>query len=264
MNNNHNLSSFFDQSGKNYDPPLEEMKELIATFLTPETVKDKTILDAGCGIGLASVIFDLWGAKNVTGLDISPDSIKKAQILKEKYQASQVKFAVADLDEIILPENNFDFVFSRGVSFYMSDLKKYLNKLALTVKPNGFMIIDFVRTSRLTYLTEKIRRIFQIIPNRYKKNVSKILSFLAYPIIKKILGKKAKLSHGKTVSQMFYEHFFSPVSMKTTTLNEIKEILGNNYTIIDLNVPNIGLHSPKTSFYLKITKKNNENTFNQS
>ena len=38
---NKDLSSFFDESGKNYDPPLAEMKELLLSYLTPEIIKDK-------------------------------------------------------------------------------------------------------------------------------------------------------------------------------------------------------------------------------
>jgi len=257
---NKDLSSFFDESGKNYDPPLEEMKELIASYLTPEDIKDKTILDAGCGLGLSTVIFNLWGAKKVVGLDISPASIQKAEILKKKYRADNIEYAVADLDAVNLPDNYFDLVFSRGVSFYSLDLKHYLNKLTQATKPNGFLIIDFVRTSPITYLTERIRRILKIIPQKYHQKISKIFSFIGFPFIKLILEKKAKLNNGKTVEQIFYEYFFSPVPMKTTSIKEIEEIIGANYIITDLNVPNLGLHSPKTSFYLKIIKKPDENT----
>src|SRR3989338_36790 len=259
---NKDLSSFFDESGKNYDPPLAEMKELLLSYLTPEIIKDKIILDAGCGIGLASLIFGLWSAKEVVGLDISAASIQKAEILKKKYQADKVKFLMTDLDKIGWPDNYFDFIFSRGVSFYASDLKSYLNKLAKITKPNGFLIIDFVRATKITYLTEKIRKIFRLIPRSYHKKLSQILSFISFPLIKMLLGKKAKLVGGKNVEQMFYEHFFSPIEMKTTSIDEIKIILGPNYLITDLNVPNIGLHSPKTSFYLKIIKKSDENTLN--
>ena len=260
--NNKNLSSFFDQSGKNYDPPLEEMKELLLSYLTPEDIKDKNILDAGCGIGLSCLIFSGWGAKHIIGVDISSESIQKAELLKKKYNANNIEYLVSDLDKIDLLDKNFDFVFSRGVSFYSLDLQHYLDKLTKVTKPNGFLIIDFVRDSKIIYLTERIGRILKIIPQNHQKKISKILSFISYPIIKIFLGKKAKLNNGKTVEQMFYEHFFSPVTMKTTNIDEIKKILGPNYNVIDLNVPNIGLHSPKTSFYLKITKKLNENITN--
>ena len=259
---NKDLGSFFDQSGKNYDPPLEEMEELISSYLTPEDIKDKNILDAGCGIGLASIIFNFWGAKKVLSLDISPESIQKAEILKKKYQVDNIEYKVAYLDNADLPDNYFDLVFSRGVSFYSLDLKRYLNKLIKATKPNGFLIIDFVRATKITYLTEKIRKIFRLIPRSYQKKLSQILSFISFPLIKMLLGRKAKLVGGKNVEQMFYEHFFSPIEMKTTSIDEIKIILGPNYLITDLNVPNIGLHSPKTSFYLKIIKKSDENTLN--
>ena len=259
---NEDLSYFFNQSGKNYNPPLKEMKELISSYLTPEDIKDKIILDAGCGIGLASIIFNFWGAKKIVGLDISTTSIEKAEILKKKYQADNVEYVVADLDKVNLPDNYFDLVFSRGVSFYSLDLKQYLYKLIKTTKPNGFLIIDFVRNNKIIYLTERIGKILKLIPKNKQKKISKLLSFMSFPFIKLILGKKAKLNNGKTVEQMFYEHFFSPVTMKTTSINEINKILGPRYIITDLNVPNLGLHAPKTSFYLKITKKLDENTFN--
>lgn len=248
------LGSFFDESGKNYNPPLAEMKELVSSFLRPETIKDKIILDAGCGIGLASFIFDSWGAAKVVGLDVSPASINKAKVLKEKHRAKNIEFEVSDLDKANLPDNYFDLVFSRGVSFYVLDLKNYLEKLTSATKPNGYLIIDFVRATSITYLTEKIRRVFKFIPLRRQKSVSQILSLIGFPFIKILLGKKAKLSGGKNIEQMFYEHFFSPVAMNTTNILKVKEILGQNYIVTDLNVPNLGLHSPKTSFYLKITK----------
>ena len=257
---NKDLGSFFDQSGKNYDPPLEEMEELISSYLTPEDIKDKNILDAGCGIGLASIIFNFWGAKKVLNLDISPESIQKAEILKKKYQVDNIEYKVADLDKADLPDNYFDLVFSRGVSFYSLDLKRYLNKLIKATKPNGFLIIDFVRNSKIIYLTEKIGKILKLIPQNQQKKISKTLSFIGFPFIKLILGKKAKLNNGKNVEQIFYEYFFSPVAMKTASIKEIREILGPNYLITDLNITNLRLHSPKTSFYLKIIKKPDENT----
>ncbi|MDO8669166.1 MAG: class I SAM-dependent methyltransferase [Candidatus Buchananbacteria bacterium] len=262
FNDDKNLSSFFDKSGQNYNPPLEEMKELLSAYLTPEMIKDKTVLDAGCGIGLSCIIFNLWGAKEIVGLDISPESIQKANILKKEYKADDIEYIVADLDKFDLPNKKFDLIFSRGVSFYSLDLKKFLDGLTKAVKDDGFLVIDFVRNSQVTRMTERIRRIFKIIPKKYERILSKILSFIGFPIIKLILGKKAKLNNGKTTEQLFYEHFFSPVAMKTTTIDEIKQILGPDYTAVDLNVPNLGLHSPKTSFYLKITKNLNENITN--
>ena len=35
-------------------------------------IKDKVVLDAGCGVGLSSIVSSILGAKNVIALDISP------------------------------------------------------------------------------------------------------------------------------------------------------------------------------------------------
>lgn len=249
------LAYFFDKSGKNYNSPLQEMEELLSECFQKETIKDKIILDAGCGIGLASIIFSRWGARKVIGLDISQESLNKAKQLKKEYQIDNIEFLRGDIAQLNFPDNCFDFVFSRGVSPYFPALKVYLNEMTRVAKINSPLIIDFIRKNKINFIQERLRLLFLIAPDKSRGAIAKIFSFLGFPVLKLILGKKAKLSKDKKLEKIVYELFFSPVKITATSITELKNILPENFIVQELNIPNLGLHSPRTSFFVRIIKK---------
>ena len=115
-----------------------------------------TILDVACGKGRHSIYFNQKGM-NVTGIDLSQNSIKIAKRNENK----TLHFATHDMREIY-KKNSFDLVTNMFTSFgYFDDEKdeqKAINAMALNLKKNGILIIDFMnieKVSRTLVKTEK-------------------------------------------------------------------------------------------------------------
>ena len=63
--------------------------------------KNKIILDAACGEGYGSFFLNKWGAKEVFGLDIDEETIKKADKI---FGSSNVKFQCHDVEKLPFPD----------------------------------------------------------------------------------------------------------------------------------------------------------------
>lgn len=78
-------------------------------------IKDKKILDLGCGMGDATLYFAFCGAK-VYALDISPQMIKLVNKLAKKYGFTKKIYAKVGVAEKLPYETNtFDFVYGNGI-----------------------------------------------------------------------------------------------------------------------------------------------------
>ena len=101
---------------------------------------DSKILDLCCGSGQATkVLTEL--SKNVTGLDASPLSLKRA-----KANVPHADYVEAFAEEIPFTENEFDIVHTSAALHEMQpeQLQKILNEVYRILQPGGiFAIVDF-------------------------------------------------------------------------------------------------------------------------
>jgi len=102
-------------------------------------VKDKEILDAGCGVGFGSMLFAKNEAKTVTGISISDLEIERAKINKTKAGFSNVTFEMATFDDTT--ENNFDLIFCVESLKHSLDFEKSFQFLLKGLKTKGKLII---------------------------------------------------------------------------------------------------------------------------
>src|SRR3990172_4714348 len=108
-----------------YQTPLtlEEMlgnlfgqKELLAEIYNSEA---KTILEAGTGSGAMSIFFS-WLGRDVTGVDLDPKIIEKAEAENQRF-GGRAKFVVADTLRLPFPDRSFDLIFHQGLLEHFSD-----------------------------------------------------------------------------------------------------------------------------------------------
>jgi len=110
--------------------------------------KDKLILEAGCGTGrLCCLLARDFPNLQVIGMDISPNSLKIANRLKEYLQLSNVSFETGNLFQMPYPDNYFDVVFNDGVIEHFSlnenpNYKDALKEMIRVTKPKGKIIVD--------------------------------------------------------------------------------------------------------------------------
>ncbi|PIU02780.1 MAG: hypothetical protein COT55_01740 [Candidatus Diapherotrites archaeon CG09_land_8_20_14_0_10_32_12] len=150
------------------------MKKILSfANLTIPDLKDKDVLDAGCGTGDKSIFSALKGAK-VTSIDLSSGQLQKA---KENAAANNVKIRILEMD-ILNPDfkklGKFDYIFCLGVLHHTKNAKKGFENLCKLLKPNGIIIIAlYHKYARLKYrIIRTLLRIF------VSKDPEKLISFL--------------------------------------------------------------------------------------
>jgi len=109
----------------------------------PADSKNIKILDIACGKGAVAVKIAESLGVNVYGFDLLPDFIEYArQKAKELNVSPLCHFAIADANEIVNMEANYDCVIFGAAGNILGSPQETLNKLLKTVKPNGFILID--------------------------------------------------------------------------------------------------------------------------
>jgi ubiquinone/menaquinone biosynthesis C-methylase UbiE len=121
--------------------PLRKVEKAILSKLKPNS----EILDLGCGAGRFSIGAAEMGF-NVTGIDITPDSIKTASRKSEFLNLKNVKFLVGDMIELPFEGGVFDYVFCPRFSINavatFSRREKTIQEMIRVVKNNGTIFIE--------------------------------------------------------------------------------------------------------------------------
>jgi SAM-dependent methyltransferase/uncharacterized protein YbaR (Trm112 family) len=165
-----------------YHKDLDEWKNNFKFYFEPvgdlSFLKDKLILDAGCGNGRHTYCISDY-AKEVISFDLSR-SVDVA--FRNNKEHDNVNFIQADIYNLPFRENLFDFIFSIGVLHYLPFPEKgFKNLLGLLKNGSGILVYvyhSFSKTSLNYYLvklTDFLRRFTT-------KTPYKVLYILSYPI----------------------------------------------------------------------------------
>ena len=117
----------------------EDIIELIKkhTVITGNT----RILDLACGKGAVSTSIAQYLNVKITGIDLVPEFIDYAkQKANELCVDAFCHFETGDINNAILTERNYDFVILGSAGSVLGTPKETLDKLRLTVKPNGYIV----------------------------------------------------------------------------------------------------------------------------
>ena len=102
-------------------------------------VKNKTILDLGCGDGNMDIKFVNMGAKSVFATDISQNMINEAKI---KNGSDKIEYEVYKMEDISNLKMKFDIVYSSLAFHYIEDFDKLLHDIHNLLNPNGILIFS--------------------------------------------------------------------------------------------------------------------------
>lgn len=97
----------------------------------------RRIVDLGCGFGWFARHAAAQGAESVLGLDLSENMIARA---KAETTAAAVRYEIADLDQLVLPETAFDFAYSSLAFHYVADFDRLVRTLHAALKPGSSFV----------------------------------------------------------------------------------------------------------------------------
>jgi ubiquinone/menaquinone biosynthesis C-methylase UbiE len=105
-------------------------------------VKDKDVLEIGCGNGFGGYLLNQLEPKSYVGLDVMEEQIA---IARKKYP--QLKFLVQDATDLSLfADTSKDVVIIFGVLHHIPEWRKVLDEIARVLKPDGSLFLEEPRT----------------------------------------------------------------------------------------------------------------------
>jgi 2-polyprenyl-3-methyl-5-hydroxy-6-metoxy-1,4-benzoquinol methylase len=128
------FASEFDSKMNMYDTN-KRIEIIYNDFLGNEDLKNKKVLDAGCGTGWFSKAAAERGAA-VTSMDLGEN------LLAEVAKKCKSERVVGSILEIPFPENTFDFVVTSEVIEHTPDPYKALHEIYRVLKPGGTMVLS--------------------------------------------------------------------------------------------------------------------------
>lgn len=108
-------------------------------FFTGNFVKDKVVLDIGCGTGYGTHFLIKAGAKKVIGIDNSYETIEYAQ---SHYRSNNLEFKQMDIDSINLTAQSFDVIIALEVIEHLKNPNLLLNEIKKLLKSDGVAILS--------------------------------------------------------------------------------------------------------------------------
>lgn len=142
---------FFEAVAKNrYKAYAPWLKKLIDGI----DVKDKTVLELGCGLGTDLMSFARNGAK-VIGLDLTPKHIELARKLF-KISNMPAEFVLGDAENMDIPSESIDVVYSFGVLHHTPHIDKAVTEIQRVLKPGGLAVVGLYHKNSWQYWVNMI------------------------------------------------------------------------------------------------------------
>ncbi len=150
-------------------------------------VKDKKILDVGCGSGIFMIDFAKRGAY-VIGIDYSQKmiDIARKELKHYKIPSNQYKLVQANATELPFKDQSFDFILTTGLTDYLTDKQdqQFLEEASRVLKKNGTLIVSFpVEKSPFAFVRSGFglhirQKFFKLPPIINQFSIKKIRKFL--------------------------------------------------------------------------------------
>lgn len=128
-------------------------------------VKNKKLLDLGCGYGENDKYYKELGAKSVLGVDISTHMIEMAN---KNNKMKDVEYKVMAMEDIYQINEKFDVVISSLAFHYIKDYNKLISDIYKLMNNGGYLIFsqEHPFTTCIKY-TENVKKGHTIIDNKY-------------------------------------------------------------------------------------------------
>lgn len=217
---------------------------------------NKVVLDVACGMGYGSDYLIKNGAKKVTGLDISEESIIYA---KNNYKDSNLTFIVGDATKLPFENEHFDVIVSFETIEHIEEYNNFLNECKRVLKTGGIFICS---TPNKRYTSEILKNsnpyhIIEFYPEDFQNLINEYFSStkLYGQININVIRTKFDKFLGKLISIIpFYikDRLKRPYSINYNDINEF-------YKVTDFQNTKLSL----SEFVVTISKKISNNPLNK-
>ncbi|MGE0131705.1 MAG: methyltransferase domain-containing protein [Blastocatellales bacterium] len=180
-----------------FDQVEEHHERQFLDWIAPVTrdfVRDKVVLEGGCGKGRHTRLVGLWGARDVIGIDLS---VAVEAAYRNTKDLPNIHIIQADIYHPPLKQR-FDYAFSVGVLHHLPDPRGGFDSLVKRVKPGGAIsawvygrenngwIVNFVNPLRERFTSK--------LPPRLLYFISYIPTVILYLTLKLIYAPLARTS----------------------------------------------------------------------
>lgn len=117
--------------------------QMLACFKPYDDIKNKTILDVGCGFGGKPTFYALNGAKQVTAIDLDKGRIEAAREFAEKKGMDNIRFAPMDAASLAFASEQFDRVHLHDAFEHVRDPANVLNECYRVLAKGGRINLAF-------------------------------------------------------------------------------------------------------------------------
>jgi SAM-dependent methyltransferase len=101
-------------------------------------IRDRKVVDLGCGYGWFCRWAHEQGAAQVLGLDVSEKMLAKAKATSDP----RITYAGADLEALELPGASFDLAYSSLAFHYIEDLDRLFATIHRALAPGGYFVFS--------------------------------------------------------------------------------------------------------------------------
>lgn len=211
---------------KRYNDKVLDSQKVIKNLFSnnnidlPALIKNKNVIDIGCGSGRFAIALAQLGAKKVTAIDINLQGLDTAKSFSEECGIKNIEFVKHNVLDLPFDDESFDFVFSKGVLHHTGNLEKGINEYSRVLKKNGHGFLYLYANGGIYWESrKKMREVMQLIPMDF---TIKVLDLIGMPARRTIFVDSWYVPVEDYVTSEFVQEKFSSFGYR-----EIKRMKSN-------------------------------------